>query len=81
MDTDAKGQARNSPGAEPGPWATVLSLSPQTQPSSAPSIMQLRGGLWWPVVAEAAAPWEETADSRTRAAKAQASRTRCCAGK
>lgn len=63
--TDAKGgKARNSPVAELGPRAAALSLSPLSH-----------AALWWPVVAEAAAPWEEAADSRTRAAKAQASGT------
>lgn len=57
--TDAKGGK-----ARNSPGAAALSLSPLSH-----------AALWWPVVAEAAAPWEEAADSRTRAAKAQASGT------
>lgn len=61
-DADVEGRkARNSAGAELGPRAAVPSLGPLYH--AAP---------WWPAVAEAAAPWEEAADSRTRAAKAPA---------
>lgn len=54
------------------PWGRARTTGGSPEPR--PADTAFRGPLchaapWWPVVAKTAAPWEETADSRTRAAK------------